>query len=247
MNQLKVFVERCVRPVRAESSRKLEMRRELYGHLESVYEREREQTGSDEAAIEAAIARMGDPGELTKELNSSLSVLDRWTGTLDRLFCRTIRESPCRYAVRLTAWVFKLSLALLVPVVVVSALVAGQWGFHQQLMIRICVALVLIETIGCLIGSWFFAMLCDRLEEHGWNKQLVPLVLKIGVTLLLAVPLGGWVFVYGVSGDAATATAFLPRWILLSLLACLGVLWAAWLDAKLTRDLREWRELPIDQ
>ena len=247
MNKLKVFVERCVRPVKAESSKKLEMRRELYSHLESVYEQERKRTGSDEAAVQAAIARMGDPRELTEELNASLSLLDRWTGTVDMFSCRAIRESPWQYAVRLARLTLKVSLAILVPFVVVSILVAGQWGFRQQFLIRFCAALILIETLGCLMCGWFFAMLRDQLEQYGWQKHLVPLVLKIGVALLFIIPVAGWAFFYGVSGDAAEATAFLPRWILLGLLAGPGVLWAAWLDANLTRDLREWQELQIDQ
>ena len=64
MNELKVFVERCVRPVRAEGSKKLELRRELFGHLQDAYEHERQQTDSDEKAMEAAIARMGEPPTL---------------------------------------------------------------------------------------------------------------------------------------------------------------------------------------
>ena len=59
----------------------------------------------------------------------------------------------------------------------------------------------------------------------------------MGITLLIAVTLAGWIFVYLISFDAAAATATLPLWLLLGLLATPGVLWAAWLDAQLIRDL----------
>lgn len=247
MNELKLFVERCVRPVKAEGSKKLEMRRELYSHLQSVYEQEQKRTGNDEAAIQAAMARMGNPNELTEELNASLSLLDSWTGKVDMFSCRGIHESPWQYAVRFARLTLKVSLAILVPFVVVSILIAGEWGFRQQFLTRFCAALILIEALGCLMCGWFIAMLRDQLEQNGWEKHLVPLVLKIGAALLLIIPVAGWAFFYGVSGDAAEATAFLPRWFLLGLLAGPGILWAAWLDAKLTRDLREWQELQIDQ
>ena len=247
MNALKLFVERCVRPVKAEASKKLEMRRELYSHLQAVYEEERRRAESDEAALRSAIARMGNPGQLTDELNASLSVLDRCTGWLDMITCRGIAESPWEYSARLARMALKVSLAILIPFVVTSILFAGQLAFRQQFVIRFCIALILIETPGCIMCGWFFAALRDRLEMYGWQKNVVPLVSKMCVAFMFSIPLAGWTFFYGVSGDLAAATASLPRWILLSLLAGPGVLWAAWLDAKLTRDLREWEELQIDQ
>ena len=247
MNELKVFVERCVRPVKAEASKKLEMRRELYGHLESVYEQERHRTESDEAAAHAAIARMGDPKELTDQIDSSLSLLDRWVGAADLLTARDIGETPWQYAVRLSRFVSKATFVFLVPFFAVSVLVANAWGFHERFLLGFCVWLVVDATLGCLIFGWFFAMLRDQLEQHGWQKHLVPLFVKSVAALAFITAVGGWVFFYAVSGDAAAANAFYPTWILLGLLLGPGVLWAAWLDAKLTRDLREWQELQLDQ
>lgn len=247
MRELKVFVERCVRPVKAEGSKKLEMRLELYSHLYSAYEEERTRTGNDEAAAQAAMARIGDPSKLTEELNASLSLLDRWTGTLDMFSCRRIHESPWQYAVRLARLSLKISLVVLVPVIMCSILLADKFGFAQQFLLRLCVALILVETFGCLICGWLFAMLRDQFERNGWQKHLALLFSKIVVALLVTIPAAGWAFFYGVSGDAQEATAFLPTWILLGVLACPGLLWAAWLDAKLTRDLRQWQELQIDK
>ncbi len=247
MNELKVFVERCVRPVWAEGSKKLEMRRELYGHLYSVYEQERQHTDDDAAAVEVAIARMGDPKRLTAELNASLSWLDRWTGYSDQMTVRRIDESPWQYGMRSLRFASTFSAALLIPLGALLLLLTSQTGFEQQILIIMLSTIFIIESLGCLPFAWSFATLRDELEHHGWRKRTFQNILVVGSIIMLVIPSLGWIFFYAVSGDAAEATAFLPRWLLLAAFAIPLLTWAAWIDAKLTRDLREWLELSIEQ
>ncbi|HEY2585085.1 MAG TPA: hypothetical protein VGI81_04885 [Tepidisphaeraceae bacterium] len=78
MDELMIHVERIVRPVRAFESRKLQMRRELLAHLQETLEDERRHHPGDEpAAIEEARRRLGDPGELTKQLQKTAPLLER--------------------------------------------------------------------------------------------------------------------------------------------------------------------------
>src|ERR1700722_7000041 len=77
MKQLMIYVERIVRPIRAAESRKLQMRQELLAHLQLAIEDERAH-GSDEAtAIEAAVQRVGDPAELTRQLQRTVPWVQR--------------------------------------------------------------------------------------------------------------------------------------------------------------------------
>ena len=75
LKDLKIVVERAVRPVRATLARKRRMREELLAHLVSIFEEEAENLGDDRAALLAAKKRFGDPKELTGQLQETVS---RW-------------------------------------------------------------------------------------------------------------------------------------------------------------------------
>lgn len=76
MKELMIHVERIVRPVRADWS-KLKMRRELLAHLQAAFEQERERGADEATAIAAAKRRLGDPAALTRQLQASVSRLER--------------------------------------------------------------------------------------------------------------------------------------------------------------------------
>ena len=59
--QLKITVERAVRPVRASTSLKRKMREELLSHVSKVFEEERARFGDDQVALERTVLRFGDP------------------------------------------------------------------------------------------------------------------------------------------------------------------------------------------
>lgn len=78
MKQLMIHVERIVRPVAAFASRKLRMRRELLAHLQQALEEERAQNGGNESlAVDRALHRLGEPGELTRQLQRSVPLFER--------------------------------------------------------------------------------------------------------------------------------------------------------------------------
>ena len=88
LKELMVHVERIVRPVVATESRKLQMRRELLGHLQAALAEEREMGADDAIAWEAAKKRLGDPDALMADLQRSVPVMD----------------SRCRRQVQVTGW-----------------------------------------------------------------------------------------------------------------------------------------------
>ncbi len=78
MKELMIHVEQIVRPVRAFSARKLQMRRELLGHLQGALNEEHRRLPDDEsAAIQAAKRRLGEPADLTRQLQQTVPRLER--------------------------------------------------------------------------------------------------------------------------------------------------------------------------
>jgi hypothetical protein len=84
LTQLKIIVERAVRPVRASPSRKRKMREELLAHVVGVFEEERARLGDEGAALERTALRFGNPSEVTSRLQESVPAGDRiarfWEG-----------------------------------------------------------------------------------------------------------------------------------------------------------------------
>lgn len=69
--QLKIMVERAVRPVRAGSARKRKMREELLAHVVGVFEEEAKH-GDEQAALARTQERFGQASELTGQLQASV-------------------------------------------------------------------------------------------------------------------------------------------------------------------------------
>jgi hypothetical protein len=84
LQELKRVVEQAVRPVGATMTRKRQMREELLAHLMAIFDEEAERLGDEQAALEQAKQRFGDPGELTTQLQQAVPRWDR---------CRSILEN----------------------------------------------------------------------------------------------------------------------------------------------------------
>jgi hypothetical protein len=77
MKELMIHVERVVRPVRAVASRKLRMRRELLAHMQSAVDEEMAAGADETIAIKRAVERLGNPPELTKQLQLTVPIIQR--------------------------------------------------------------------------------------------------------------------------------------------------------------------------
>ena len=86
--ELKILVERTVRPVRATIVRKRQMREELLAHLVSIFDEESQKVGDEQAALDQAKRRFGDPGELTTQLQQAVPRWDRWRSILENMGCQ---------------------------------------------------------------------------------------------------------------------------------------------------------------
>jgi hypothetical protein len=118
LNQLKILVERTVRPVRASISHKVKMREELLAHVSAVIEEEAAGLDNEQAALERTAQRFGNPAELTGQLQASVPTSDFLLRFLEGVVLRT-DESTLRRAVWF-AVVFFVSAVFLLPAFLVQ-------------------------------------------------------------------------------------------------------------------------------
>lgn len=77
MYDLKVHVERIVRPIRASPWRKDRMREELVAHLTATYQEEFARDGHEAASLTRALERFGKPEQLRRALQDSVPRVER--------------------------------------------------------------------------------------------------------------------------------------------------------------------------
>ena len=113
LRELKIVVERAVRPVRASLGCKRPMREELLAHLVAIFEEEAERLGDERAALDRARQRFGDPEELTAQLQACVPRRDWLARSSEQQYRGALwtGESPVRGAARCcTQWATSLAL-----------------------------------------------------------------------------------------------------------------------------------------
>src|SRR5262249_33715450 len=139
LTQLKVIVERAVRPVRASTARKRKMREELLAHVVGVFAEEGARPSDDRAALGRTALRFGNPAELTSQLQESVPAGD----AVRRYWEGRPGEPALRTAMRL-AWVTgTFALALAVTLVAVGSFAVGGVGTWPREAIVLCLCPVL--------------------------------------------------------------------------------------------------------
>jgi ATP-dependent Clp protease ATP-binding subunit ClpC len=119
LTQLKLIVERAVRPVRASMSRKRKMREELLAHVSAVFEEEVAKLGEERVALERTEQRFGNPAELTSQLQEAIPASDRIPRFLEDLALRPGESTP-RRAVRYALVTFLACGVVLLPAFLVQ-------------------------------------------------------------------------------------------------------------------------------
>ncbi len=101
MNELLMIpVEKIVRPMFASVDRKLQMREELYLHLEEIFQEELQNGDDEETALQASLMRLGEPAAIRTELQGTVSKREQLACKYDQLFLRKRGESRLQYAAR---------------------------------------------------------------------------------------------------------------------------------------------------
>jgi len=167
LRELKTVVERAVRPVRATMTRKRRMREELLAHLTAVFEEEAERLGNEQAALEQAKQRFGDPGELTTQLQQAVPRLCRCRSILENMGYRP-SEPAWHLAVR-HFLVMLLIYSLWLPMMLAFE---NNWEIPGPVEAQRIIALVLVGAV--LLVALFNVIL---------SVVLAPLLNKIGPVL----------------------------------------------------------------
>jgi hypothetical protein len=121
LTQLKILVERAVRPVRASFAQKRKMREELLAHVVGVFDEEAK-LGDEPAALARTQARFGQAAELTDELQASVPRNDRVVRFAENLFGYESGEPVPRVAAQAAAMTGAVSSALLVIAILIQVL-----------------------------------------------------------------------------------------------------------------------------
>ena len=258
--QLKIIVERAVRPVGASIACKRKMREELLAHVSGAFEDELARVQDEHAALERTRVRFGNPTEMANELQDSVPVSDR----LSRFWEGRPGESTLRTALRYVSTQAAIGLAILGAV-----LAAAGWdrAWTYEEVIAVCSQLVFLLPV--FVGLTLFVCAMEkalREARHltaapraGWKKSLVsawatPAVRRAMIVggvgqflLFMAIYIAGnwparpWVKDHVISiVDTVPAMAFQAG---LCVLAGLIIVWPA---VERRRHHEEWASLPVE-
>jgi hypothetical protein len=232
LTQLKILVERAVRPVRASMSHKAKMREELLAHVSAVFEEEAAGLDNEQAALERTARRFGNPAELTGQLQASVPTSDFLLRFLEGMALRTDESTP-RRAVRFAVVTFFVCAVYLLP---------AFWV--QRRMIEWPLVMALATTV------FYFTVASDRMRQaldvdgakgRSWRRAAV--IAAASSFLISGVTVG---LVLTFSGDVRSIlTDVLP---LLPAAVLTPVAFVAPVDCFATEFLshREWMSLQIN-
>jgi len=240
IRELMKAVERVVRPVRASLARKRRMRDELMAHVTAILDEEVRLPGPEGEALSRAVRRLGDPAELTVQLQQTVRAGDVMARFVDRLWLDSLHKPVLPRATRNAKVAALLSLLAFCMPVLLSLLafatpvppfvVERRWSLASSLM----VVFVAIGWFTLLLSALTFVV---TVVENGWRKAVfgastrrLGLAVLIGVARYLVIPATAFLafclleetwesaFTGGVSDTgwvaAAAGFALLAPWVL---------------------------------
>ncbi len=241
--QLKVLVERAVRPVRAALRNKQKMREEMLAHVIAVFEQELHETGDEAVALARTAERFGDPAELTAQLQATVPARDTVDRLLDRVWFRP-GEPTLRRAVR---HALLLSLLAFGYMAAMFAMLHGTVG--DVLGGRLPAAAMVVYTTSVLLGMFFFVIGFTFLAE--WLRRVLdartgyPWLKVLLIALASSLLLPGLGLALWLDGAQASSRDLLVVFALGLIVPGMVVHLAKALATRL-RDHQEWASLPLD-
>jgi ATP-dependent Clp protease ATP-binding subunit ClpC len=183
------MVERAVRTVRVSTARKRKMREELLAHLSAIYDQEHARLHDSGAALNQAAIRFGDPAELAREFERSITWNERVAYYFERWYGWRAPESATRFMLRVSANLF---IALLPACAVELAADGG--------LLRPALALLLFApAIHFAVGLSYFKMR-DALHGAFGRPKSLSHVFALDLLIAMIVLLGGFGFIATAAG-----------------------------------------------
>jgi hypothetical protein len=237
--QLKILVERAVRPVRAGTSRMRQMREELLAHVNDVFEEELSRLGDEQAALERVRQRFGDLTQLTGQLQASVPASDLFDRLWDWVWGLP-GESALRRAVR---HALLIQAAALTTILFVFWLLRGRVSELPVLLLQhfgpVTVAYSFVWFVCTLVGEWIRQALAG---PTGKSRPRVVAVAIASWVLFLSL-IVGLPLVLEASWSYVEAVVF---WAILIVWAPLLPWSLAEISAARIRSHEEWASLQID-
>lgn len=200
LNELRVVVERAVRPVRATMSRKRKMREELLSHLVSIFQEEMLLAGDAPTALEHAKQRFGDVRELSEQIKGSIPRREWFSCFTERILLFRKDESVLAHSARVavSAFVWFATMSVLLPLVL---LLRGR----QYELLRLEITFI---AAGIVFAGLFFVMILlgHSLQRALFSKGSSRSCLTASLYALLSapvVPVFGFMLTWIATGDLA--------------------------------------------
>ena len=231
LTQLKIIVERAVRPVRASTSHKRRVREELLAHVSGVFEEAFAQLGDDRAALQRTQERFGPAADLTGQLQASVPGTDWFTRIVEQIEAVRPGESTLRRAVRYALMMFVVFGAAVLPVFLVR---------HRLAEWPIIPAAAILAFCFTLLANWMRAALYGP-AGRSWVRAVL-----IGGAAALIIPAATFGLCAAHSGEVgASLLNVAPLMPLAVLLTWIPVVVTAYASEKGIRYRREWDSLQI--
>jgi len=243
LQELKIVVERAVRPVRATLARKRRMREEFLGHLTAIFLEEVQRLGDETVALNRARERFGDPQELSARIQQTVPRREWFSSLVEGLLLYRQGERVLTHAARVAALMFgwfSISLVLL-PFILLSR------GRAQEIVAMEC--FFFWESV--IFAGLFFVM---TLLGHGVRGSLfrdasvrrLPLAVLYSLLSAFVVPVAGFALIWAPTGDLALASAYAAFVGWLAPVVPVVLVAAVWEIAADARQDAPWMSLPID-
>jgi hypothetical protein len=240
--QLKIIVERAVRPVRATIGRKRKMREELLAHVSAVFEEEAK-LGDEAAALERTAQRFGAPDLLTRQLQAAVPARDRMAANLESVIGFPPSGSKLRLASRHALLVLVITTAATALMIGLQIVATGEW--------REWLTVARIPSILAPVNMAFL-MFCASLLWQSMTQSLFgrrgrswPRILGLGVAAWLLVPAFMLVYCFALTGDFVASLIDVLPLLLPGLLAPLALVCTVYVCIAEIRFCEEWASLPI--
>ncbi len=204
LTELKIVVERALRPIRATMTRKRKMREELLAHLVAIFEEEAEKLGDEQTALEQAKQRFGDPRELTRQLQETVPRTDRFCHALDDGLRSQSGESMLQHAARVASLQF-ISMGLMMMLVLLVLLLRGR--LYELRFVEFALLVAAVILCG---GTFAIILLAQGMQKslfHGSSTRSLPLAVVYGIFSVFVAPIGGLLLSWAATGDIAMGYA----------------------------------------
>ena len=236
--QLKIIVERAVRPVRASFARKRKVREELLAHVSGVFEEELAKLGDERAALGRTDQRFGKPAELTEQLQAAVPASD----AIDRFLSGHPGESTLRAATRLAAWNLALGVVVFAAATFLSGLLTV-WPTEAILFTVFSILVLPAFMFGLTFATEWIRQASYEPARRSRIRAALLTFAWFAITMAL---FEGVTWLSGTGPDDGDYTNRI--WITLWLAA--SIPWMPWclahvVDARI-RHQREWASLQID-